>query len=219
MATKKELIYNYLDMINKGLLSDDFMPSYRQMGFIIDTVRARLIKQADDRSWSRRTEFEQDLGNLNMIAVDQAECSGLVLGCNTYRTEKELPKFIRFQNKPGIIFTGSINKIDRLDLILPERVPYINFSKYTSAVPRLWYLNNHIYTNSPELLAINVRGILENPTDANGFKCGDGPCFTEDSDYPMPLDMLAVMTEYLLKVDLQSYISQLPDNTNDASNG
>jgi hypothetical protein len=206
-----------MDLINKGLITDDAVPNYRQVGFMLDYVRAKLIRQDRDRNWSRQTEFEQKLGCFDLIEVDKAECCTISLDCPVKRIDTPLPKFVRFKDKPGITFAGAIDNVTRFDIILPDRVPYIKYSKYTSSVPRLYYLNNYLYTTSMELTNIAVRGILESPMDAKAFLCDGEACITDDSEYPLPLDMVSAVTQHIITQDLRVFFSIPPDNENDAT--
>jgi len=219
MATESELVYNILNIHAGGRLSDDFIPSYNQVAFMVKYVRAMLIRRDLDQNWNLHPNYSQDLGCIPLISVDKAECCEITLDCDILRTEVKIPNPIRLKTRIGITYVGSIDKQTTFDLILPQRSPYIKYSKYTAHVPRAYYLNGYIYIpNNHDLAAINVRAILENPKDANGFLCGDEPCYTTNSEFPMPADMIQPMTELILSKEMNYMLRTAPDSENDTHN-
>jgi hypothetical protein len=217
MSTEREIVYNILNIHAGGRLSDDFVPSYNQVKFMLKYCRAMFIRRDLDLNWFSSKIYEQDLGELKMIPVDKAEAPCFELGCNVYRTEEKLPKFLRLKSKEGITFTGAVDKTTRIDLILPERASFIKYSKYTNSIPRLYYLNNYIYSTSDDLIYINVRGILENPEDANNYLCDGEACYTNDSEYPLPADMIQQITDLILSKEMSYMLRQSPDLENNAT--
>jgi len=216
MATESEIVYNILNLHSGGRLSDDFIPSYNQVAFMVKYVRALLIRRDLDQNWHIHQDYSQDLGCLNLIKVDKAECCEIDLDCDILRTEVKLPKFLRLKNRLAITYVGSIDKQNAFDVILPQRAPYIKYSKYTSKVPRVYYLNGYIYVpDNHDLASINVRGILENPKDANGFLCGDEPCYTTESEFPLPADMIQPLIELILSKEMAYMLRTAPDSEND----
>lgn len=217
MSTEREIVYNILNIHTGGRISDDFIPAYNQVKFMLKYCRAMFIRRDLDVNWFSSKIYEQDLGELKMIPVDKAEAPCFELGCNVYRTEKKLPKFLRLKAKEGITFTGAVDKTTRIDLILPERAPFIKYSKYTNSIPRLYYLNGYIYSTSDDLIYINVRGILENPEDANNYLCDGEACYTNDSEYPLPADMIQQITDLILSKEMAYMLRQAPDTENNAN--
>ena len=217
MATEREIVYNILNIHAGGRLSDDFIPSYNQIAFMVRYVRAMFIRRDLDQNWNIHPDYSQDLGCISLTKADKAECCHFNLDCEILKTSVALPKFLRLKTRLGITYVGSIDKQTAFDLILPQRAPYIKYSKYTSAIPRAYYLNNYIYIpNNNDLEAINVRGILENPKDANSFLCDGASCYTEDSDYPLPEDMIQPLTEMVLSKELNYMLRTAPDVENDS---
>jgi hypothetical protein len=98
--------------------------------------------------------------------------------------------------------------------VLPERFPFIGNIKYPSLTEKVFYLNNRLY--SKNLYALNVRGILVNPMDARGFVCDDGPCYTEESQYPITADMLELITKDIMQTELKILLMTGQDFENNA---
>ena len=220
MATEKEIVYNILNTHSGGKLSDDFIPSYNQVAFMVKYVRAMLIRRDANENWDINPDYYQDLGCIKLIKVDKAECCEIDLDCDILRTEIKLPKPIRLKTKVAII-VNAVDKQTTLDVILPQRSPYIKYSKYTAAIPRVYYLNGYIYVpNTLELTNLNVRAIIENPEEANSFLCDGEFCYTADSNYPLPADMVQPLTELILSKEMNYMLKTAPDeNNNSQPNG
>jgi hypothetical protein len=218
--TEKEIVYNILNTHSGGRLSDDFIPSYNQVAFMVKYVRAMLIRRDANEIWDINPDYYQDLGCIKLIKVDKAECCEIDLDCDILRTEIKLPKPIRLKTKVAII-VNAVDKQTTLDVILPQRSLYIKYSKYTAAIPRVYYLNGYIYVpNTLELTYLNVRAIIENPEEANSFLCDGEACYTADSNYPLPADMVQPLTELILSKEMNYMLKTAPDeNNNSQPNG
>ena len=217
MSTEREIVYNILNLHNAGKLSDDFTPSYNQVAFMLRYCRAMFIRRDLDDNWASSAIYQQDLGELKLISVDKNECPTFLLGCNVLRTEKKIPKLIRLKTKDGFTFIGAVDKTTEFDRILPQRAKYIQFSKYTSGVARVYYLNDYIYVTGCDMAYINARGILEDPKDALKFLCSGEACFTHDSEYPLPADMIQPITELILSKEMNYMLKTAPDAENNSN--
>lgn len=218
MATKSQIVYNWLNLMEAGRISDDFIPSYAQLSFIADYKRAQYIKQDQNKNYFDNDQFYQDLGCINLIPVDKAECCELALDCNILRSELKIPKLIRLNNRLPIKISAIDNQT-RFTLILPERTPFLGHTKFPQMGVKVYWLNNYLYV--PETLdirAIKVRGILENPTDAKTFVCAGEACYTDHTDYPLTADMLDLITKDVMGNELRYLLSTVPDDTNDGQN-
>lgn len=214
--TESQIVYNILNLHAGGRLSDDFIPSYNQVAFMVKYVRALLIRRDLNDNWDVNPDYYQDLGCIKLIKVDKAECCEINLDCDVLRTEIKLPKPLRLKTKIGII-VSAIDKQTTIDVILPQRSPYIKFSKYTSKIPRVFYLNGYLYVpNTLELTYLNVRAIIENPEEANNFLCDGEACYTADSNYPLPADMIQPLTELILSKEMNYMLKTAPDVTNNS---
>lgn len=217
--TEKQLVYNILNLQAGGRLSDDFIPSYSQILFMVKYVRAMFIRRDLSQNWALSKLYEQDLGELKLIPVDKSECPDLELGITILRTEKKLPRFVRLKEKDGITFAGAIDKQSKWDLILSERSQFIGSSKYTSSVPRVYYQNGYAYVvGTNEFAYMNIRGILTDPEDANRFLCTGEACFTSESEYPLPDDMVQPMTDLILSKEMNFMLRTAQDKENNTVN-
>ncbi len=214
MATRKEIIYSIRNILAGGRINDDLTPSYRQIGFIVDYKRAQYLRQDQTKNWFDMDTIYQDLGILSMEEVDSAECCCFESGCTIYRTVLEIPQLLRFKLKYAIK-VNAINKTKRFELVLPERFEFINYTKFGRLTTPVYFLNNRLYTQ--DIAALNVRGVLSNPNDAKGFKCGDGECFNDDMEYPLPADMITLITNDILGTELKTLLTLGQDLENNAT--
>ena len=109
MATKSEIVYNILNLMQGGRISDDFLPSYQQMSFIVDYKRAQYLRQDQTKNYFDNDFYYQDLGCLELVKVDKAECCEIDLGCDILKTKIKLPDALRFEQRLAI----KVNAVDK----------------------------------------------------------------------------------------------------------
>lgn len=217
MSSKSEIVYNILNLMSNGRISDDFLPSYQQMSFIVDYKRAQYLRQDQTKNYFDNDLFYQDLGCFELIKVDKAECCDIDLGCDILKTSVKLPQPLRFEQKLAIK-VNAIDKATRFQIILPERAQFVSSSKYGSFAVRCYWINGYLYFPfNEELTKINVRQVLSNPLEAKKFVCGDGPCFTDNSEYPLPADIIDLITKDILNTEVKALLATVPDTENDAT--
>ena len=213
MATLTEIVYNLRNIVSSGRLTDDVTITFNQLKFIVNYKRAQYLRQDYNKNYFDNDFVYQDLGCLEMELADEAECCTFETGCQIFRTKKVLPEFVKLVDRFGIKI-NAINKTKRFELVLPERFPFVGNTKYPSLTEKIFYLNNRLY--SKNLYALNIRGILADPMTAQEFICGDGPCFTERSQYPITADMLDLITKDIMQTELIMLISTGQDLENNA---
>jgi hypothetical protein len=213
MSSAKEIVYNWRNLISGGRLSDDDIPSYSQLKYILNYKRLQYLRQDYTKNYFDTDIMYQDLGCLELEAVDSAECCHFETGCTIYRTKELLPTPLRFSDRLGFK-VNAINKTKRFELILPERAPFISYTKYPSLTEKVYWLNGRLYMRG--LYAINARVIAENPEDVKRFRCGDEACYTDEGQYPLPGDMIDLITKDVLGTELKALISLGQDLENNA---
>jgi len=97
MASAKEIIYNWRNLMEAGRISDDSLPSYSQLYFILNYKRAQYLRQDQTKNWFNMDTIYQDLGCLEMEEVDSAECCHFETGCTVFRTVTEIPPVLRWK--------------------------------------------------------------------------------------------------------------------------
>lgn len=201
--------------MSSGRIDDDFLPSYNQLSFIVDYKRAQYIRRDNDKNYFDSDLFYQPLGCLDLEKVDKADCCDIELDCDILRTTVPVPTPLRLKQKLALK-VYAIDAQTRFEIILPERSNFLEYSKYPSLTKRVyWMPDGYIYV--PETLsiqAIKVFEILENPSAASTFACSGGSCYTDDSNYPCPADMIDLITKDILNTELKALVTIAPDETN-----
>ena len=137
------LFRSLLNLLESGRVTDDFIPSYAQISFIIDYKRAQYIKQDQNKNYFDNDQFYQDLGVIPMELVDKSECPNIPLDCNVLRSTLEIPALLRLDNRLALKISA-IDKQSRFTIILPERTPFLGNTKYNQIGIKTYWLNNRI---------------------------------------------------------------------------
>tara|TARA_R110002012_G_scaffold63225_6_gene166438 strand:- start:385 stop:1053 length:669 start_codon:yes stop_codon:yes gene_type:complete len=215
--TLDEIAYNILNLLRGGRSNNDELISVDQIKFNIKHYRAMLIRRDYARNAYVSKSIEQDLGCLKLIRVDASKCCNLPIECSVYRTERKLPKTIRFNFTDAFTFigkpdgTGTIPKVESYEL---ELLPY---DKYTAGHSKYYIIDEYIYVYNPKgLEAINVRGVFEDPENVSLFStCETGHCYDDQSEYPLPADMVSTITTSLMQGEFQLLATGINDTEND----
>jgi len=222
MPTFNEIIFDVMEVIRGHQISDDTEISEEQVIYQIDNQRALWLKREYDKPGQNiDTQITSDLGCLELIEVDAAECCTVELGCTVLRTSRKLPNFIKFTEGLGITRVGPIHKLK-----LP--FTYTDYDKaiYTASAENKYskgvlafLLNGYVYTimtdpNMVHLTHINVRGVVASPADLIDYKCDNEgtTCFSFDDEYPINRHMLPYIKEQVLS---QLGIMSPKDSAND----
>lgn len=201
MASLNEIVHSIADKLGKPT---DFL-LLQNLKFSVINYRALFIRQDFTKTSHFNPLLIQDLGCITMEKVDSAECCTIESECLVNRTTLEIPNPIRFKGAEDFVFVGGIDKRTRFTLSLPEEVPYLEYNKYSTGLIRYYYMNKRIYVTDNNLSHINVRGIFEDPRAASKFKrCDDDEsCYTDDSTFPCPADMIIGITNGIITGELK----------------
>lgn len=214
--TLNEIAYNLLNLVRGGRSNHDENISLDQIKFNIKHYRAVFIRRDFARNGLITRHLEQDLGCLDLIRVDASKCCSLPSTCPVYRTELPLPKTVRFNFKEAITYTGDVTGLGRIPMIQPYEVSYLPYDKHTNNNPKTYMIEDYLYLYNPKGMdVINVRGIFEDPEEVQRFKTCDGPCYDENYSFPMPMDMVSLITAGLLNGELKLLAGSFTDDEND----
>ena len=220
MATYKEIVYNLKNIYRGGITSDDETLSDRQLIFIFNYYRAKLIREDLNKKRTLDRQLIQDLGCVEVECVDAAECCEVSdSGATVLRTVKPLPKLLELPNKTLITYVGTVDKQTSFQLSTEILSKWSKYNKYTGKTPKAYLRNDERYlyiTNAPKgIELINIQGVFEDPKDVSEFNhCSGVPCFTDDSEYPLSAHMLPVINELIMSKELRMLISTPTDETN-----
>lgn len=202
--TLNQLVDNILLIARNNNIAESEHLSRIQIEKWIIGYRAMLIKQDIDKG---RDINELYLTTIEPIHLDREET---VPGYFTYVGDKELPKLIDFNYRPGVInvrdMFGNIIQIGSR-----TKAKLQKYRKATCKDYIAWVKNNRIYVDgdSNQLEYISVDVIAEDPTELNA-------CFDPDSEFPIPSAMIPTITQMILERELCFMITMPSDDTNDA---
>ena len=97
-------------------------------------------------------------------------------------------------------------------------IQFLPYDKYTKDTYKAYMLNNFLYIyNAGGLETVNVRGVFEDPEAVSEFdECDGGGCYDDSAtDFPIAMDMLALINQGILSSELQLLGSSMSDTKND----
>lgn len=186
MSTQREIIYSVKTILRGGLITDDDDISDRQVAFLIDAARARLLRQQYDK---RQSISENSIQHIKCMDLEEADTSfdpNFNMDCLVYKTVLPLPKFIEGKNRDLITSIQPTN-LGSLpyEFIHYTRLPYARATRFKRPLAVLF--NNYMYLiDSPYTEMISVSGVFENPNDLSNYTdCENASCFDWDVQYPV----------------------------------
>ena len=215
--TLNEIAYNLLNLVRGGRSNDDEHISLDQIKFNIKHYRAMFIRRDYARNRLMTNHIEQDLGCIPLERVDASKCCNLPTNCTVYRTVLDIPKTVRFNMQDGITFIGAANGLNTIPRVEPYFVEFLPFDKYTSNKSKAYVIEDKIYIYNPNgMEVINVRGVFEDPeVIANIATCEKGYCYDDNTPFPMPMDMVSLITQGMLSGELRLLSGTFDDDEQD----
>ena len=214
--TLNEIAYNVLNLVRGGRSSNNDYISLDQIKFNIRYYRAMLIRRDFARNGMITRHLEQDLGCLNLIKVDASKCCNLPIECAVYRTERALPRTVRFNFRDAITHVSDVTGTGTIPLVESHTVQWLPYDKYTKDKYKAYMIEDFMYIYNAEGLGfVNVRGVFENPEDVSSFDCDGSECYDDNMDYPLPLDMVETITKGIMAGELVLLSGSKNDTTND----
>ena len=209
MASLNQIAYSLAHTL--GMPNDHFL--LEKIKFSALNLRALYIRQdLADNPLSK--SYLQSLGALPIVCADIAsECTNLNIGIKAnmviHRTKDKIPTPLRTKETDSFYSVLTLDKQTIFQEIDPQMINIFLSTKYLYNNPKYFYANEFIYlVNIPNrnLKYINVTGVWENPKDVNTACQENGDCYSDDSEFPIPIDMIPRMEKELL----QLYSNQRP---------
>jgi hypothetical protein len=214
--TLNEIAYNILNLVRGGRSNNNEHISISQIKFNIKYYRAMLIRRDFARNGMVTRHLEQDLGCLELKKVDASKCCDLPVSCAVYRTKEKIPKTIRFSFRDAITHVSDVTGLGTIPLVEPHSVQWLPYDKYTKDKLKAYMIEDYLYVyNADGLQFINVRGVFEDPEDVALFDCDGSNCYDDDMDFPIPMDMIQIITQGIMSGELMMLASSMNDTTND----
>ena len=214
--TLNEISYNILNLVRGGRSSNNDHISTSQIKFNVKYYRAMLIRRDFARNGTITRHLEQDLKCLELVKVDASKCCNLPTECAVYKTIRKIPRTVRFNFKDAVTYVGAIDGKANIPIVESHTVQWLPYDKYTKNKMKAYMIEDYLYVyNADGLKFINVRGIFEDPEDLSKYDCDGNDCYDDDSDFPIPMDMLQTITQGIMSGELMMLSSSVNDTTND----
>tara|TARA_R110000787_G_scaffold286343_1_gene404278 strand:- start:1812 stop:2504 length:693 start_codon:yes stop_codon:yes gene_type:complete len=215
--TLNEIAYNLLNLVRGGRSNHDEHISLDQIKFNIRHYRAMFIRRDYSKNGFNSRHTEQDLGCVRLEPVDASKCCKLPTSCSVYRTKKTIPKTIRYNFEEAISYVGDVSGTATIPFINSNAIKWLPYDKYTKGKLKSYMINDYLYVyNAEGLEAINVRGVFEDPEEVSIFdECTAGGCYSHDTEYPLPLDMLNMINSGIINGELGLLAGSFSDTSND----
>lgn len=216
--TLDEIAYNILNLVRGGRSNVSEHISLAQIKFNIKYYRAMLIRRDYARNGNITRHLEQDLKCIELEKTDGSKCCSLPSGLSVYKSKEPIPKTVRLNFKDAITHVGDVTGLKTIPLVEPTTVQWLPYDKYVRKERRAYMIEDHLYVyNANGLQFVNVRGIFEDPEDLSSYDCDGTDCYDENFDYPIPMDMIQVITEGIASKELQLLATTSSDTTNDTA--
>jgi hypothetical protein len=175
-----------------------------------------LIRRDFTRNGIITRHLEQDLGCIELQKVDASKCCNLPVDCAVYRSKVKIPRTVRFSFKDAITHVGDVTGLATIPMVEPHMVEYLPYDKYTKQQKKAYMIEDYLYIyNGDGLKFINVRGVFEDPEEVALFDCDGSDCYDDDSEFPIPMDMVQIITQGLMSGELMMLATSVNDTTND----
>lgn len=218
--TLNEIAYNLLNLIRGGKSHHDENISLDQIKFNVRHYRAVLVRRDFQRNGMITRHLEQSLGCMQLEKVDGSQCCGLDIGCMVYKTKLPVPRTLRFNFEDAITFVGAADGLTRIPLVSSSIIKYVQYEKYTSEKKKAYMIGDYLYVfNAEGMEYVNIRGVFENPEDLSMYDCDGSDCYDDNSEYPLPADMLQAINSGLMQGELRMLGITRSDTTNDRMPG
>lgn len=216
MATYNELIYNVKNLFQGGIGSDDYNVSDSQVLFILNYLRAKLIREDQMKGRSLSPFLTQEIC-LDMEFADKSDCC-IETNCYILKSTKPVPKVVEVYDRLLITFIGSTDYEEAFPLASEAKLRWSKYNKYTADSLRSFLRNGYLYlVNDTDIEKVAFQAVFEQPQEVAGFKtCSGKPCFSLDDEYPVSAHMIPVMTAMIADNEMRYLNMVPPDITNNA---
>ncbi|HKL12806.1 MAG TPA: hypothetical protein VJ907_04295 [Halanaerobiales bacterium] len=217
-VTLNTITTDLLNIIRGAEVTQSEPISKRQLEAWVHEYRAKLLKQDLDKGKMPNPDYIQQIQALELEEVDESEGS-IPSDIKTFRTKIQVPKTLDLNFKPGFMYVGTVDGRE-IQFVPESRSRWQKYNKYTGSDPVAYLKNGYIYTiNDKYLRYLTVRGVFEVPPEVSHLNNPNETItdVTENSPYPIPINMLPTLKEMILKGELNIETRAFSDNKTDAN--
>jgi hypothetical protein len=214
--TLKEISYNILNLYRGGRSSNNEHISLRQIEFNVKHYRAMLLRRDFARNGLVSRHVEQDLGCIELEKVNASKCCKLPKECDVVRTVVDIPRTVRFNFTDAITHVSDPSGLITIPVVDALTVQFLPYDRFTKNTRKAYMIEDKLYIYNPGGMdTINIRGVFEDPEVVAKFECDGRNCYDDQSDFPMPLDMVQAITDGLVKGTFMMIAQTVSDTEND----
>jgi len=217
-TTLNKLVRQCLEMANGGSVPNDSQASYELVRQWVEEQRAILISQSISKGDDINDSWIQYINCVDLEQIDSSSCPCEVTsGCLVLKSKQRLPSTIDTweDNNINSVVTPLGVVISKTN---PVKSRYDKYNKYTGE-KRAWFIkDDYLYILNEEMLeSVSVSGVFEYPMDVARFTCNGQPCMTEDSPYPVSLNLMSNIIDIVVKTKIIPFMQSFASMTNDAN--
>lgn len=166
------------------------IPLYERVKDMLITARAEMLQQSIDKRGAITDHYRQRY-TVRLQKTDAADTCVINANCTILRTVNKIATPLRYTTDTPFLFVGSIDGKLTFTYAKRSEIQYVTSMKYISKAIRYVYLNNYIYVYlNTKLKYISVEAVYENPTIVSDECTGGAICYTDDMEFPAPLDII-----------------------------
>lgn len=213
-VTLNTITTDLLNIIRGAQVSQSEPISKRQLEAWVHEYRAKLLKQDLDKGKMPNPDYIQQIQALELEEVSESQGSTLQSTVKTFRTKLQVPKTIDLNFKPGFMYVGTPNGKE-IQFVPEGRARWQQYKKYAGNDPVAYLKEGHIYVeNDKAIRYITTRGVHEVPPEVSHLNNPneDITDITENSAYPIPINLLPTLKEMILKGELNIETRAFSDN-------
>jgi len=195
MASLRQLVTRSINNINEQYN----IALYRLVKDMLFTARAEMLQQSIDKRGTTDDQYRQRYV-VKLEKVDSADTCVANANCTVLKTINPIATPLRYTTDVPFSFVGSIDGKLTFTKTSRSEMQYVSSLKYTANAIRYDYINNYIYVyGNTKLKYISIDAVYENPTIVSD-ECIDGAiCYTDDMEFPCPLDIINRMMDRIYK--------------------
>lgn len=173
----------------------------QRVKFTVKLYRALFLRRdAEKNGLNRHT---QQSFTMELELVDFADDPGVVVGCKVLRTKDKVPVPVRHKTDVPFKYVGNLVGGLGFAYTEQEELRFTKSNTFTCNVPRYTWRNGYLYVYGVNRMKwLQVQGSFENPEEAFELQVASGQCASDDDVFPIPMDILAEITDGMIRGQL-----------------
>jgi hypothetical protein len=183
------------------------IPLQEKLKVIVAYKRANYLQQSLEKHPEQRKFFQQSF-TTKLTQVAAGDCVIPNVTCPILKSVCSIPYPLR-SSWSMFDYVGTPDWTTAWGEIVPEFNNLRSYNRYTKDLTKWCFINGDLYVfNNLRLKMIGIRGIFSDPYAINTC-CSTGNCFTDDTPFPMPADLINAMIRDILNTELKVQYPQL----------